>query len=171
MSEKGTLHELKRGTRTSEPYDSMWERDYMLLLDADATVKRWERCRSLRIPYTKADGSQGRYSPDFIVEREDGPKELHEVKGGHLLAAADTPRKFVAGEAFCRARGMNFRVVTKSFVNPELWTPERNVRIEAPLPSAPPPASKTPEPFGCLGLTAALVVVVGLLVWLKTVWQ
>jgi hypothetical protein len=113
MSEKGILHDLKRGTRKSEPYDSTWERDYMLVLDADETVRRWERCRSLRIPYTKANGKKGRYNPDFIVERADGQKELHEVKGGHLLADADTQRKLAAGEDFCRKRNMVFKVVTR----------------------------------------------------------
>jgi hypothetical protein len=113
MSEKGILHELKRATRTSEPYDSSWERDYMLLLDADATVKCWERCRALRIPYTKVNGKRSRYNPDFIVEREDGQKELHEVKGGHLLADADTQRKLAAGEKFCRTRKMVFKVITR----------------------------------------------------------
>jgi hypothetical protein len=113
MSEKGILHDLKRGTRESEPYDSTWERDYMLVLDADETVRRWERCRSLRIPYTKANKKKGRYNPDFIVERADGQKELHEVKGGHLLADADTQRKLAAGEDFCRKRNMVFKVVTR----------------------------------------------------------
>lgn len=113
MSEKGVLKELKRCTRTSEPYDSAWERDYMLLLDSDPTVKRWERCRSLRIPYTKADGKKGAYNPDFIVERMDGTKELHEVKGGHLLGDEDTKRKIEAGRAFCHKRGMAFKVITR----------------------------------------------------------
>lgn len=85
----------------------------MLLLDADETVKCWERCRSLSIPYTKSDGKRSRYNPDFIVEREDGQKELHEVKGGHLLAAADTQRKLAAGEEFCRTRKMVFKVITR----------------------------------------------------------
>lgn len=113
MSSKGILHDLKRGTRTSESYDSEWERDYMLLLDADDTIKRWERCRSLRIPYVKVDGGKGHYNPDFIVERTDGPKELHEVKGSHLLADADTQRKLAAGDEFCRKRGMIFKVITR----------------------------------------------------------
>jgi len=113
MSDKGILRDLKRATRTSEPYDSSWERDYMLLLDGDATVKRWERCRSLRIPYTKADGKGGHYNPDFVVERTDGAKELHEVKGGHLLNDDDTQRKLAAGEGFCRKRNMIFKVITR----------------------------------------------------------
>lgn len=112
-SKKGILYDLSRGTRESEPYDSAWERDYMLLLDADPTVKRWERCRSLRIPYKKANGKRGFYNPDFIVERTDGQKELHEVKGDHLLAAPDTQGKLAAGEGFCRKRGMVFKVITR----------------------------------------------------------
>jgi hypothetical protein len=110
---KGILSGLKRCTRRSEPYDSAWERDYMKLLDGDATVKRWERCRSLRIPYTKPDGKRGHYNPDFIVEREDGAKELHEVKGGHLLTNEETKRKLAAGEVFCRERRMIFKVITR----------------------------------------------------------
>jgi hypothetical protein len=86
----------------------------MLVLEADHTVKRWERCRSLRIHYKSADGSEAHYKPDFIVERADGPTELHEVKGSHLLQDEDTRRKLEAGEAFCRKRGMIFKVITKS---------------------------------------------------------
>ena len=113
MSERGVLRGLRRCTRTSERYDSTWERDYMLLVENDSIVKRWGRNRSLRIPYTKADGRRGTYNPDFIVERTDGTKELHEVKGGHLLGDEDTKRKLAAGEAFCRKRGMVFKVITR----------------------------------------------------------
>ena len=110
---KGVLTGRKRCTRTSEPYDSAWERDYMTLLEGDNTIKRWERCRSLRIPYIKADGKRGHYNPDFIVERKDGPKKLHEVKGGHLLTNDETKRKLAAGQAFCSQRGMIFKVITR----------------------------------------------------------
>lgn len=113
MTKRGILKNLKRCARTSEPFDSKWECDYMLLLEADSTVRRWSRSRSLRIPYTKSDGSAGTYNPDFIVERTDGTKELHEVKGGHLLEQADTKRKIAAGEAFCRKRGMIYRLITR----------------------------------------------------------
>lgn len=114
MSPRGILRDLKRGTRASEPYESDWEREYMLVLDADPMVKRWERCRSLAIPYKRTDGSEAHYHPDFIVERTDGAKELHEVKGTHLLGDEETRRKLEAGEAFCRKRGMIFKVITKS---------------------------------------------------------
>ncbi|MFQ5853396.1 MAG: TnsA endonuclease N-terminal domain-containing protein [Candidatus Binatia bacterium] len=110
---KGVLRGLKRCTRPSELYDSAWERDYMALLEGDTTIKRWERCRSLRIPYSKADGKRGYYNPDFIVERIDGTKELHEVKGGHLLTNEETKRKLAAAGIFCRKRGMIFKVITR----------------------------------------------------------
>ena len=85
----------------------------MALLEADTTIKRWERCHSLHIPYTKANGKRGHYNPDFIVEWEGGTKELHEVKGGHPLTNGETKRKLAAGEAFCRKRGMIFKVITR----------------------------------------------------------
>lgn len=113
MSNKGVLKNLTRCTRKSEPFDSDWERDYMLILEEDASIKRWERCRSLKIPYKKDDGSAGYYNPDFIVERIDGSKEIHEVKGGHLIAEENTKRKFEVGDKFCRARGMVFKVITR----------------------------------------------------------
>jgi hypothetical protein len=101
------------------------------------------------------------------VEIVGGEKEIREVKGDHLFKDINTSRKLAAGEVFCRARGMKFRVVTKSFVNPELWPPEGNVQIESPSPSAPPPlVSKAREPSGCLGLAAAVVAIAGLFVWL-----
>ena len=113
MSTHGVVRDLRRGTRKSEPYDSTWERDYMLLLDQDSFIRRWERCRKLRIPYVKADGSRGLYNPDFIVEYGDGTKELHEVKGGHLLKDENTKRKLAAGEAFCRKHGMRYKVISR----------------------------------------------------------
>ncbi len=113
MSEHGIVSNLKRCTRKSEPYDSTWERDYMLLLDEDETVKKWERCRSLKIPYLKLDHSKATYNPDFIIEREDGSKEIHEVKGTHLRGNPDTERKLKAGEEFCRKRGMIFKIVSR----------------------------------------------------------
>lgn len=85
----------------------------MLLLDKDSSIKRWERCTLLGISYIRADGKKGHYYPDFIVEREDGTKEIHEIKGDHLLGNKNTERKLEAGEEFCRKRGMIFKVITR----------------------------------------------------------
>lgn len=155
-----------RGT-AGEWFDSYWEVQYMDELDRDPMVLKWTRHHGLQIPYRKWWGGQGRYEPDFLVEIAGGEKEIREVKGEHLFQDANTAWKLKAGEAFCRQRGMKFRVVTKSSVNPELWTPENHVRIEAPSPTAPAPqVSKTPEPSGCLGVVAVCVAVTGFLVWL-----
>jgi hypothetical protein len=47
------------------------------------------------------------------VERIDGTRELHEVKGGHLLSDQNTQRKMEAAEAFCHKRAMVFKVITR----------------------------------------------------------
>ena len=133
-----------------EWFDSSWELQYMDELDRDPMIIRWTRHHGLRIPYRKWWGGVGRYEPDFLVELAGGDKEIREVKGEHLFRDADTARKLAAGDAFCRQRGMKFRVVTKSLINPEIWTPQTPVRIEAPSPVSPPPPSKS-EPTGCLG--------------------
>lgn len=86
----------------------------MLLLENDETVKRWERCRSLRIPYTRADGRKATYNPDFVIERMDGTKEIHEVKGGHLVDGRDTQRKLKAGDDYCRRHALIFKVITRA---------------------------------------------------------
>lgn len=159
----------RKSTRgaAGEWFDSYWEVQYMGELERDPMVVRWTRHHGLQIPYRKWWGGQGRYEPDFLVEVVGGDKEIREVKGEHLFRDANTARKLKAGDAYCRQRGMKFRVVTKSFVNPELWTPEDHVRVEAPSSSAPPPqTSRAPEPPGCLGLAAVFVVIVGLLAWL-----
>jgi hypothetical protein len=98
-------------------------------LDRDALVERWTRHHGLRIPYRKWWGGQGRYEPDFLVELADGAKELREVKGEHLFADRNTMLKLKAGEVFCRARSMKFRVVTKSSVDPAIWSPDANVVV------------------------------------------
>ena len=150
-----------------EWFDSYWEVQYMSELDRDPMVIKWTRHHGLQIPYRKWWGGQGRYEPDFLVEISGGDKEIREVKGEHLFRDENTARKLKAGDSFCRARGMKFRVVTKSFVNPELWTPETHISVEEPSPAAPsPPVSKS-ETVGCLGVLMVLTAVLGVVVWLS----
>jgi hypothetical protein len=47
------------------------------------------------------------------VEKVDGKKELHEVKGTQFLDNPDTIRKHERAKTWCRQRSMNFVVVTK----------------------------------------------------------
>jgi len=53
------------------------------------------------------------YRPDFIIERIDEAKELHEVKGGQFINNPNTIRKHEAARNWCRKRGMRFVVITK----------------------------------------------------------
>ncbi len=92
----------------------------------------------MRIPYRKWWGGRGHYEPDFLVELVGGDKELREVKGDYLFKDPNTARKLRAGDRFCRKRGMVFRVVTKSGVDPEMWSPTDRVIVEDAPPAARP---------------------------------
>jgi hypothetical protein len=129
---QGRAKGFKKSPRAqdSERYDSGWELQYMQELELDPLVKRWTRHHGLRIPYRKWWGGNGHYEPDFLVEIEGGEKEIREVKGTHLLADLNTRKKFQAGEAFCRQRGMVFKVVTKTQVDPSDWSVGQGVRVE-----------------------------------------
>jgi len=149
-----------------EWYDSSWELQYMDELDRDALVTRWTRHHGLRIPYRKTFGRRGMYEPDFFVELVDGAKELREVKGEHLFSDANTARKLRAGDEFCRRRGMKYRVITKSPVSPETWTPPRMVTTEdgpsAVRPELAEDAFAVRQKTGCAGLAATLVAALAL---------
>jgi hypothetical protein len=138
-------------------------------LERDPMVARWTRHHGLRIPYRKWWGGQGYYEPDFLVEIVGGLKELREVKGEHLFADANTARKLRAGDGFCRGRGMVFRVVTKSGVNPETWSPPPQVAVEdVPVSSRPElgESAHRREPAGCLTATALAALFIASVVWL-----
>lgn len=159
---------------TGEWYDSRWELQYMQELETDPLVMRWTRHHGLRIAYRKWWGGGGQYEPDFLVELVDGAKELWEVKGEHLFADGNTARKLRAGEAFCRARSMAFRVVTKSKVDPATWAlKEPTVAVvEAPRQERPPLGddAHAKKPRGCLAAVTYIATVVAAavcgLVWL-----
>lgn len=154
-----------------EWFDSSWELQYMDELERDPLVIRWTRHHGLRVPYRKWWGGHGHYEPDFFVELVGGTKELREVKGEHLFKDTNTARKLQAGDRFCRERGMVFRVVTKSRVDPETWRPsERVVTEDAPAAARPEFAENAHQrqPGGCLSMASVaclLVVLLTLLVW------
>lgn len=155
----------KKSTRgnSGEWFDSNWELQYMDELDRDPMVLKWTRHHDFKIPYYKWWGGQGRYEPDFLIEIAGGEKEIREVKGEHLFRDANTARKLKAGEAFCRQRGMRFRVITKSIVNPELWMPEKHISVETHPPT--PPVSKIDKPSGCLSVILFFVTVIVFFIW------
>jgi hypothetical protein len=150
-----------------EWFDSSWELQYMDELDRDPLVARWTRHHGLRVPYRKWWGGRGLYEPDFLVELLDGAKELREVKGEHLFADANTPRKLRAGDQFCRERGMVYRVITKSPVDPEHWAPETPVAADTRQTGERPVFREdayTPRSAGCLGRAASVALLIGCVV-------
>jgi hypothetical protein len=112
-SERGDFENPTKSAYSVERYDSSWELAYMKRLERDRTVARWTKNHGITIQYVTEAGNVRGYRPDFLLERMDGGKELHEIKGGQYLNNLDTMRKHEAAKIWCRKRGMSFVVVTK----------------------------------------------------------
>jgi len=112
-SERGDFENPTKSAYSVERYDSSWELQYMKKLERDKTVAKWTKNHGITIQYvTEAHNVRG-YRPDFLIERIDGAKELHEVKGGQFIKNPNTIRKHEAASNWCRKRGMRFVVITK----------------------------------------------------------
>jgi hypothetical protein len=85
----------------------------MKKLERDRTVAKWTKNHGIAIQYVTEAGNVRGYHPDFLLERIDGKKELHEIKGGQFLQNPDTIRKHEAAKNWCCKRGTSFVVVTK----------------------------------------------------------
>ena len=112
-SEHGDLENPSKSAYSVERYDSSWELQYMRRLEKDKTIAKWTKNHGVTIQYVTEAGNVRGYRPDFLIERLDGAKELHEVKGGQYLQNPDTQRKHEAARNWCRKRGMSFVVITK----------------------------------------------------------
>lgn len=111
-SEKGIIENLKKSPFSYERYDSHWEKEYMEQLEDDSTVSKWTKNHNIRIPFVDDAGFKKHFEPDFLIEKTDGTKEIHEVKGTHLMNR-ETELKMNAAKLFCEARKMKFRLITK----------------------------------------------------------
>jgi len=112
-SEHGDFENPTKSAFSVERFDSTWERDYMKRLERDKTVAKWTKNHGITIQYVTEAGNVRGYRPDFLIERIDGTKELHEIKGGQYLQNPDKIRKHEAARNWCRKRRMGFVVVTK----------------------------------------------------------
>ncbi|MBM2817335.1 MAG: Tn7 Tnp TnsA protein [Ignavibacteria bacterium] len=111
--EYGDFDNPKKSAYSLERYQGSWEREYMEKLENDIFVKKWTKMHGISIPYITEAGHQRPYKPDFLVENIDGSKELHEVKGGHLIQNEDWKRKRQSAENWCKSRGMKFVLISK----------------------------------------------------------
>lgn len=112
-SERGDFEAPTKSAYSVERYDSSWELQYMKKMDKDRMVAKWTKNHGITIQYVTEAGNVRGYRPDFLIERIDGKKELHEIKGGQYLTNLDTLRKHEAARNWCGKRGMTFVVVTK----------------------------------------------------------
>ena len=112
-SERGDFENPTKSAYSVERYDSSWERQYMKRLERDRTVAKWTKNHGITIQYVTEAGNVRGYRPDFLIERIDGGKELHEIKGSQFNNNPNTIRKPEAARNWCRKRGMRFVVITK----------------------------------------------------------
>lgn len=113
VSERGDFENPTKSAYSVERYDSSWEREYMKRLERDKTVKKWTKNHGITIQYVTEAGNVRGYRPDFLLERVDSTKEIHEIKSGRDIRNPDTIRKHEAAKSWCQKRGMRFLVVTK----------------------------------------------------------
>jgi hypothetical protein len=112
VSKKGTLTNLKKSPFGKEAYDSTLEREYMVELERDPTVKSWTKKHGIKIRY-KFLWFTRHYLPDFLVELKDGSKEIHETKGLPLLLWVTTKLKSESAEDFAKRKGWKYKLITK----------------------------------------------------------
>jgi len=112
VSKKGKLINLKKSPHGKEEYDSALEREYMVELERDPAVKKWTKKHDIKIPY-RFLGFTRHYHPDFLVEYQNGRKEIHETKGLPLLLWLSTKLKRQTAEEFCRQQAWRYKLITK----------------------------------------------------------
>jgi hypothetical protein len=113
QSKRGKLSGLKKANHTTEAYDSLLERDYMLELENNPAIVSWTKDHGIRIPYHIL-GIKRNYWPDFLVTFHSGGQELHETKGAGFLSWLSTHRKRLAGDQWAKSQGMKYRFVENS---------------------------------------------------------
>ena len=109
---KGKLKGLKRCPYGEESYDSALEKYYMFELEGMPGVKRWTKKHNIKIPYQLLFVKRT-YIPDFLVEFNDGSKEIHETKGLPFLFLLSTKLKKISAEEYCKRLGWKYKFITK----------------------------------------------------------
>jgi len=98
----------------SVPFESALERDLLVILDFDTSVRR-VRSQPLRVDWLDALGRRRRYTPDFLVEHHAAAPALIEVKYRADFWAewpAAKPR-YRAARRHARESGMLFSILTE----------------------------------------------------------
>lgn len=93
-------------------FESFAERSLLLRLDRDRTVADYN---SQPETFTGINerGQSHRYTPDFIVWKQDGSVEIHEVTLTHRRERPNSQRRERLAETVCRERGWHYIVHTE----------------------------------------------------------
>ena len=100
------VYEAKKTVFDRLPYprNSEYEKTFMRYLDDQGEVLAFAKIfgpMPLKIPYYKANGYAGLYTPDFLIKTRDG-LWLVETKGAIFDEAADVERKAQAARDWCK---------------------------------------------------------------------
>ncbi|MFC1672744.1 TnsA endonuclease N-terminal domain-containing protein [Pseudomonadota bacterium] len=116
-------HALGPG-KDSVGYESTLERDFVSLMTFDPGVTGIEE-QPVRIEYEDSEGRQRHYTPDYLIERQNKPTLLAEIKPTKFITH-DLDDKFEAAKLFAAKRGWVFEVWTEKVIR----TPRlQNVRF------------------------------------------
>ena len=116
--------------KTAPLFRSSWERIFMEYLDSKEGVKGWcSEC--VIVPYT-FNGKVRKYFTDFLIDWEDGRKQLIEVKPFRetkpprsskkksrktmlyeQLTYAKNQAKWEAATGYCLSKGWEFKIITE----------------------------------------------------------
>lgn len=109
---RGKLIGLKRSPYGEEFYDSDLEKYYMAELEGMPGVRSWTKRHNIKIPYQFLFIKRN-YLPDFLVEFNDGSREIHETKGLPFLFLLSTKLKKTSAEEYCKKMGWKYKFITK----------------------------------------------------------
>ena len=111
---RGELTGLTKEPSRKGKYDSLFEKEYMLLLEKDAGVKEWTKDHGIKIPYKALGIFNRNYLPDFLVTYQDGTQQVHETKGAGFLFWNSTHRKIKAGRKWDKEHNIEYVFVENS---------------------------------------------------------
>jgi TnsA endonuclease N terminal len=95
-------------------YESPLERDYLITLEADPAVVAYET-QPIRLQYRDATGRVRPYTPDVLVDRRGGVRELCEVKyvADIRKLRAEHRERWLAAYRHSQEQGWRFLLITE----------------------------------------------------------
>jgi len=112
ISKHGDYQNPKKSPWNFEKFQSDLERRMMVRLESDPNVIKWMKRHGITIPWIDNQKHQRKYSPDFLVEYDDGKKVIIEVKDASRIDSNDVMRKRKSAEIWCKQRNMEYLVMT-----------------------------------------------------------